>query len=240
MTVADESTPAPAPESAAEPSLARSLKVPTIAVMVAGAAVALFAATQIWARGRLAIEGFPGIAVEPTGRTLVPLVPAVGLLALGGALALLLVGRLGRALIGGVVALLALGAALAALRVEDAQNAVAGILAEAAGVTSIPGGVNSIDALPTIWPWVATLGLSVAGIAAVIAATAPASRWPRGGRRYAAATSEAAPAPQATSGVEGPAPDAAGDAPTSPGAGQGRDDGVGLWDALDRGDDPTL
>jgi uncharacterized membrane protein (TIGR02234 family) len=209
------------------------LKVPILTVLVVGAAIALLAATQVWVRGRLAIEGFPGVAVEPTGRTLVPLVPAVGVLALGGALALLLVGRIGRVLIGGLVAVLAVVAATASIRVTaDAAQSVSGTLAEAGGVTAIPGGTDSIVATATVWPWVAVVGLVLVVGAAIAVALAPSSRWPRGGRRYAAPGQGETPAAGAAA-TTGPAATGAADAASDGG-------GVGLWDALDRGDDPTV
>jgi uncharacterized membrane protein (TIGR02234 family) len=211
-------------------SATRSLKIPTLAVLTVGAAVALLAATQIWVEARLAIEGFPGIGVEPTGRILVPLVPAVGLLALGGALAMLLVGRVGRGLIGGLVAVLAVvGAAASVTVTADPASSVSATLAEAGGVTEIPGGTSAIVATATAWPLVAIGGLVVVVLAAATAALCPSSRWPRGGRRYAAADSAAGAAGRASA--------------TSPhGAASSDADGggIGLWDALERGDDPTV
>lgn len=189
------------------------LRFLALAALVSGAVLALLSATQVWVRANLAISGLPAVVVEPTGRTLVPVVAAVGLLALGAAVATLLVGQLGRVLMGVAVAVLAAGAAFAAFRVAaDPAMAVAAALAEAAGVSDLPSSGGAVTAVSNAWPQVAGIAMVIVACAATIAAVASPQVWPRGGRRYAA---------------------------TETSAERGREDGVGLWDALDRGDDPT-
>lgn len=218
--------------------------MPTLGALVIGAALALFAATQIWVRGRLALEDFPGIAVAPTGRIVAPIVPAVGLLALGAALALLLVGRVGRALIGGLVALLSVLSVVASARVALGPDAsVSSALAEAVGITALPGGTSSIVATATFWPWIAVSGATLTALAAVAAAVASPSLWPKAGRRYAsiASTASTASTPEPSVGAAAAGSTAASDRDLGAQVDAAdTESGVGLWDALDRGDDPTL
>jgi uncharacterized membrane protein (TIGR02234 family) len=195
-------------------------KVRTIALvgLLAGAVVALLASTQVWVDAALTVSGLPPIDVQATGRVVAPLVPAVALLALGGAAALLLVGGIARRVVGAVIGAMALLAIVSAARAAlDPSTAVAPALAEAAGITGLPEALAPTTDV-TGWPWIATAGLLLTLGAGALAALS--SRWPDVGRRYATQDGSA----------------------ESPGAAKpaaARDDGVGLWDALDRGDDPT-
>jgi uncharacterized membrane protein (TIGR02234 family) len=150
------------------------------------------------------------------GRTVAPLVPALGLAGLAALVGLLATRRWGRLLVG--VLLLAGGLALAAVAARHlaAPATVADLL-----TGPLPGRDLSQPPRATVeplWPAVAVLGgglLAASGGAAALRGR----HWPRMSGRY--------------------------DAP--PGSGTGRRStsqpigttGAALWDALDRGHDPT-
>jgi hypothetical protein len=156
----------------------------TIAVFacVAGAGLALLAASRTWAEiTRVRPAPLPALHELKTGSALLPWLPAAGLVALAGAGALLATRGLVRAAVGVLMTLCGLGL-------------VAGAVARfAAG-----------------WPLVAALGgLLVAGAGGLTLARG--WDWPGMGTRYERPTRETAK-PQTE---------------------------AELWDALDRGDDPT-
>jgi hypothetical protein len=155
----------------------------TVAVVacVTGAGLSLFAASRTWVEVTVVRPApLPALHEARTGTMLLPWLPALALVALAGAGALLATRGPVRAAVG--VLLMLSGCGL-----------VAGAVARAA-----PG-----------WPLVAALGgLLIAGAGAV--ALARGRSWPGMGTRY----DRPARASRPESAVE-------------------------LWDALDRGDDPT-
>jgi uncharacterized membrane protein (TIGR02234 family) len=205
----------------AEAARARRFRLIVVAGLALGAAIALMAATQVWLEGTLDLVGLPPVEVSVTGRQAAPVMPAVALLALGAAVGLLLIGGLARRVFGVIVALAALGGAwLTTVTVSDPVAAVSSPLAQAAGLASPPADA-SLEAARSGWPVIGIAGLVIIAAAAVGAAVI--GTWPQVGRRYAAA----------------PVADPQGSVADAP---QRRDesDGIRLWDALERGDDPTL
>jgi uncharacterized membrane protein (TIGR02234 family) len=208
-------------EGAARASKARRSRLVVVAGLAIGAGVSLMAATQVWLEGTLDLVGLPPVEVSVTGRQTAPVLPAVALLALGAAVGLLLIGGPARRIFGAIVAVAALGAAwLTAVTIADPVAAVSGPLAQAAGLASPPADA-ALDAARSGWPVIGIAGLVIIAVAGLGAAVI--GPWPEVGRRYAAA----------------PAADPQGAAADGP---QRRDeqDGIRLWDALERGDDPTL
>jgi uncharacterized membrane protein (TIGR02234 family) len=184
--------------------------------LVASAATVLLGSTQVWIDASLTVSGLPTVDVAANGRTVAPLAPAVALLTLGAAAALLLLGGAARRFVGAIAAVMALLGTWVCIRTAlDPASAVGPVLAETAGIT----GLSDVSA-PTLavrgWPWIVAAALFVAALGGAVAALSP--RWPSVGRRYASRESGRPPI----------------------GGERARDDGVGLWDALDRGDDPTL
>lgn len=117
----------------------------------------------------------------------------------------------------GWVALAAVGALLATKGMARLIVAII-LLVTGLGIftAAFTGFTRYDDAAP--WPVLAMLaGLVVAGVG--MTALRHSSRWPAMGARYERSTRSAAP--QATD------------------AGAGSDDATRLWDAIDRGDDPT-
>jgi len=188
---------------------------PAVLLGAAGAALALLGATRTWAVVETARpEPLPVDRETPTGRELAPLVPALAFVGLAASVGLVAARRAGRRVV--AVLLLLAGAGTAAA-------AVAG----AAAVGPPTGAATA--ALRPAWPALAALGgvlLAVAGLLALVRGR----RWAALGARYEAP----AGGPGGQGGGQGGGPGA----PSPAGARGGAGD-AGLWDALDRGEDPT-
>ncbi|MEV3979991.1 TIGR02234 family membrane protein [Nonomuraea sp. NPDC049758] len=189
-----------------------------LALTVLGSCLVLLAAGQVWVRvlGAQAAD-----AVAPTGGDLSPVLSPLALAGLAGVVAVLATKGAGRRVVGALVALCGAGAAAGTwaglasatvtgwLREHNAVRAVAGLPWE-----PVPG-----------WPVVAGLGALLLLAGGVLAAV-------RGGR-WAGMSSRYDRAADATDERAG---DGAGVVAAT--ARRGHEDRE-LWDALDRGDDPT-
>ncbi|GIF37814.1 Trp biosynthesis-associated membrane protein [Actinoplanes xinjiangensis] len=168
-----------------------------VASGLAGAGLALFGATRVWA---VAVEQRPGLSdlrTEQTGAEAQPWLIGLAVVALAGTGALLATRGVVRRLLGAVLALAGAGIAVGAVLAR------AGVDPGAAG----PAG--------TAWPVACAGGGAAVLVAGVLAA--------RHGHRWSAMSARYERRPAAPVRVEA-------DGPTA-----GRD----LWDALDRGEDPT-
>ncbi len=130
-----------------------------VAACLAGAGLALFAATRVWAVTETARGGgLSPLRAERTGADLLGWLPAVALVALAGAGALL------------------------ALR--GTPRRVAGALVVAAGLTVAAGGVRGLALADAAWwPLLTALGGVVAAAGGALAA-ARGHRWAAMGARY--------------------------------------------------------
>jgi uncharacterized membrane protein (TIGR02234 family) len=200
------------------------------------------------------------LAVDATGRQAAPVVAAVALVALAGAVAVLTLRTIGR-LVAGLLLVLAAGAAgAAALGVaRTPSEALRSVLSDATGRR---GGALPVAQL-TVWPWVAIAGAVLVLLGAAVA-VARARRWSGLSAKYDAPLPPAAvsptrrpPAPEGTQvgelGADVPE-GALGDADERAGAGRGPDDldpdattdtstgsaSVDPWEQLSRGEDPTV
>ncbi len=150
---------------------------------LAGATLALFAATRQWTVEVTARPApLPALRTVRTGGSLLPWLPPIAVVALAGAGALLATRRAGRVAVG--------------------------VLIGVAGLAIVVGGCYGLTTAPGGWP-----ALCLAGGALVAAAGAVTvlrgKGWPSLGTRY-----ERTHRPEAT-------------------------ESANLWDALDRGEDPT-
>jgi Tryptophan-associated transmembrane protein (Trp_oprn_chp) len=163
----------------------------TIAVVAcaAGAALALWAGSRTWATTRTARPApLPAAITDHTGASLAPLLPALALVALACAGALLATRSWARLVVGAVMALAGVGVAIEAVRVAVSTTGVR-----------------------VIWPVLCVVGaVIVLGAAGLTLRGGRA--WPAMGARYERA---------------GPV-----DATVDRSA-------AGMWDAIDRGHDPT-
>ena len=160
-------------------------------------------------------SALPSLPVVLTGRDLAPIVPALGLVGLAGAVALYALRGRVRATAGAVLLLAGLALLAVAVRVAlDPSQAATGPAADRVGREAV--GAAATDA--SAWPWAAAIGgLLLAGGGGL--AVARGRMWPGLSSRYERA-SRPVPGAGGPAGGEGASPAA-------------------LWDALDRGDDPT-
>jgi hypothetical protein len=192
----------------------RGLTVVLIACALASALV-VYAASRVWGEVvTVRPAPFPPLVTRRTGSSLAPWLPALGVVGLAGAGALVATRGVARALVGGLLAACGAGTVLVALLP----------LGDRAGVG---------------WPLLsAAAGLVVA--AAGVFTIRNNRGWPALGARY---ERPATPSPRTPEDrdVDGPADD--GGVPEN-GGGQGESGDrplteAQLWDAIDRGEDPT-
>ncbi|HVE63011.1 MAG TPA: Trp biosynthesis-associated membrane protein [Mycobacteriales bacterium] len=188
-----------------------------VGLCLLSAAVLLVAAGQPWIRVQARVgaptaarsDAFRAVDLAVVGRDLSPAPAAVGLVALAAAIAIVATRGSGRRLLG--LALVGAGVA-AALAAADPARAPRAAGADTAVVRREIGLLPaSAGVSATAWP-----GASIAG--GVLLASGGALAAARGGRWSAMSARYRPPSDAAPAAVE---PD------------------VALWDALDRGDDPT-
>lgn len=151
-----------------------------------------------------------GLGIEVTGSTVSGLPGGLALVGLASAVAVFAVRGVGKVVVGGLVTLAGFGAAVAA--VVGAGDAGA-LDAEAATKLALVS-AQAEQVAHTAWPWIAALGgllLAAAGLLTVRYGRG----WPAMGSRYDAPARKAAPKAK-SSGTP-----------------------AELWQALDRGEDPT-
>lgn len=186
-----------------------------VALCLAGAAVVLLAAGRPWARAVVAESGLPRVPLAPSGRSAGSVAGALGLVGLAGVVALAATRRTGRILTGVVLLLAGLGVAADGVNRAGRPGASLRTAATAAAGVRDPH-LAAVSATP--WPWVSVGGgllILAAGFLTVVR-----------GRRWAVLSAKYdAPAARPPAG--------------QPSAPSGREPEVVLWDALDRGDDPT-
>ncbi len=193
---------------------------PAAAVLpaTAGAVVCLIASGQVWVRATAESQVLGAVPVMLSGREVAPVVPAVALVALAGAVALTLGRRVGRRVAGLLLVVAGASGAAAALEVaRSPASSAQGMVARAVGTAT----AGSFQAVGTGWPWVGGAGAAlvvVGGAVAVFRARAWGPAQGGASSRY----------------ETGPAGPAAAVRPLDP-----RRDPGAAWDALTLGQDPT-
>jgi hypothetical protein len=183
----------------------------SLLVLAAGALLLLLASSMTWA---VATTTIAGASVPLDGATCLPGARAVALLALaaiGGLLAARGVLRLLIGLLVTAVSLLVMAACVSALRNGFADVAAAALPVSVDGSAAV---VMNRSVLPPLLALMGLLLVAVGGLVAVLTSR----RWPTLGSRYER------PTPAGTAVAES--------------ADQSRS-GADLWNALDRGEDPT-
>lgn len=175
----------------------------------AGAAAVLTASGQTWSEGETA-GGGAELAVTASGSEVSGLPSALALVALASLVAVFAVRRTGRTVVASVLALSGAGALGAALLGARDTDALAAGAAAATGLTQ--AAVSGVS--HTGWPWVSALG-GLLLLCAGLLALGYGRQWPAMSARYERAPRRAVP--QAA----------------------GADRPEDLWNALDRGEDPT-
>ncbi|MGH3302975.1 MAG: Trp biosynthesis-associated membrane protein [Streptosporangiaceae bacterium] len=238
MTSGAEPRSAAGPHGLRAAAAARELTV-TVLLGAAGAGLVFLATRQGWAHVRtIPPRPLPASDVTVTGAQLVPYADALVLAALGTLAAVLASRGLLRRIIG--AALAALGAALAAAAFTVSTGAAisaanAGVGPAAASAGSVTDGSSAAAAVPNIAGAAPHVTLSAGGWQAMVVAGAAAMVGAGilvvcRARRLAVMSSR----------YDSPAGDARRGA-----AGQGRapgraPDSASIWEALSRGDDPTV
>lgn len=182
-----------------------------VGICLAGAALALFAVSRVWSVQVTARPGLTDLRVEQTGSAQAPWLPALALVGLAGAGALLATRGWPRRSVGLLLVLAGAGLAAGALAVRaglDPGSAGAG----AAFWPPAAGGGGVLVAMGGVW------------------ALRRGHGWPAMGRRYERPA--AAHPPKVTGGPGAAPPDQRKPA--------GPVDARSAWEALDRGDDPTV
>jgi uncharacterized membrane protein (TIGR02234 family) len=182
---------------------------------LAGAVLTLIAAGRPWVDGQ-AVQGTLRAPLHVSGGSLAPAVPALGLAALAGALAVLATRGFLRRGAGLLVALCGLGIAVgSALHLHPDDGELAGRAGSALGTASATATGGG-----TAWPWLAIVGgLLITGAGGAALWHGP--RWPAMGGRYEAPVGAAAEVPVRERSAEG-------------------ESSLEQWRAIDRGEDPTL
>jgi uncharacterized membrane protein (TIGR02234 family) len=189
---------------AAEPATARGELAAAAGACVLGAMLAFVASSRSWASATLVQAGVLAEPVRVDGAEAAPVVRALALVGLAGAVAVAATRRALRVLVGAVLLATGIGVAVAAaLGGAGAATTAADAVADDRGAS----------AAVTAWPWVAGVGgvvIAAAGLLTVVRGRG----WPGLSSRYDR---------RRPSG------------PADPGGADRR----GMWEALDRGDDPT-
>ena len=184
--------------------------VHAVVACLAGAGLALYAATRVWSVAVTTRPGLPDLRSSTTGAAAQPWLLALAVVALAGTGALLATRGVLRRGLGGLLIAVGAGVAVAAI---TARAGLTGGASIAGPIACVLGGA-----------------LIVAG---GLGAARRGHEWPAMGARYerrAVPSSGAGPAARSE-------PSAAAGLPAS--AGPSSADNRAVWDALDRGDDPT-
>jgi uncharacterized membrane protein (TIGR02234 family) len=210
--------------------------------VAAGAALMLVAVSRPWAHAVVQDPLAGRLSVDASGRQAAPVVAAVALVALAGAVAVLTLRTVGRFVAGLLLVLLA-GAAVAAA-VDVVRTPSAALRSVVSDTTGRAG-----DALPvaqqTSWPWVAAAGAVLVLLGGAVAVVR-ARRWSGLSGRYDAPTAAGAvrqtdpPAAPEGSDVGEPAPDVPGGVDPGEEPPAGTAPVADPWDRLSRGEDPTV
>lgn len=186
----------------------------TLLACLAGAGLAVWAATRTWSLQVTPRPGMTSVRSARTGADLEPWVIGLALVSLAGTGALLATSGWARRVLGGLLALAGIGV-------------IAGTIAGRAGLD-----VGAAGSGGTLWPVVSAAGGAIV-LAGGVTAARLGHRWPGMSSRYERGhvpSRETKPGnPSQPSAAAGREPDVA----LQP------KDNRAAWEALDRGDDPT-
>lgn len=160
---------------------ARRLYVPVVLSLLALGGLAFFAASRTWIEATVRADGLPADPVHLSGTDAVPLVPALALVLVTGALAVLAASRRVRWLVG--VLLVVVGLA-ATLLVATSGAALDDALGDAVRESGTFTGRNAPDGQRlVVWPVLAGVSFALAAALGVVVVRL-ASAWPTMGSRY--------------------------------------------------------
>lgn len=189
----------------------RELTFAVVACLV-GAGLVLLSVSQSWAHLTVAEPGLPVLTAAPHGRSVAPVVAALGLVGLAGVVAIAATRRWGRTTAGLMLLAAGIGAAVAVI--VFVGNVDTAVLPEARRLAQRTHAVPDQVSL-TAWPWLALAGGLVTALSG-LGTTLRGRSWPAMGARYEA------PGSAGTSARK-----------------RAVDPGTAMWDSFDRGQDPT-
>ncbi|MEV7396136.1 Trp biosynthesis-associated membrane protein [Aeromicrobium sp. NPDC092404] len=187
----------------------RRLYAPVVLGTLAAGGLAFFAASRTWAHVRVATDGLPSDSIDVSGSDAQPLVPALALVVVTAALAVLASSPRVRRVVGAFTVLVALGGAAVVLL---GGSSLEGAVDQAVEASPAWTGTGSPDFTASAWTYVTAAAFVLAGFLGGVTARFGAA-WPTMSSRYDA------PASRPT--VTTPQSDA------------------DMWKALDEGRDPT-
>ena len=159
----------------------RRLYAPVVLALLASGGLAFFAASRTWIEATVRAKGLPPDTVAVTGTDAQPLVPALALVIVTGALAVLAASTRVRWVVGVLVVVVGLGAAIL---VATSGSALGEALDDAVRISAAFTGSNTPDGQYVI-VWPVLVGVSfilAAGLGLLVIRNA--GTWPTMGRRY--------------------------------------------------------
>jgi uncharacterized membrane protein (TIGR02234 family) len=188
----------------------RRLYGPSVLGAMATGGLAFFAASRTWAQTSVEASGVPTAAVKVSGSDAVALVPALALVIVTAALAVLAASVRVRRAVGLLIVVVAVIGVVVILRAAgDIDNAVDAAVHDSPAFigTNAPAAVSH-----SAWRWVAAVAFVLSALVGVVVIRFGAL-WPTMGRKYDAPKAHTAPKAVETE--------------------------ADIWKALDEGDDPT-
>ena len=165
----------------------RRLYAPVVLALLAFGGLAFFAASRAWVEATVRAKGLPPDAVAVTGTDAQPLVPALALVVVTGALAVLAASMRVRWVVGVLLVVVGIGAAIL---VATGGAALDEALDDAVRTSTAFTGSNAPDGrLVVVWPALAGASFVLAaGLGLVVIRNA--GTWPTMGSRYESPTGQ--------------------------------------------------
>jgi uncharacterized membrane protein (TIGR02234 family) len=161
--------------------MSRRLYVPVVLTLLACGGLAFFAASRTWVEATVRAKGLPPDTVAVSGTDAQPLVPALALVIVTGALAVLAASVRVRWVVGVLMLVVGLGAAIL---VATGGPSLDGALDDAVKGSTAFTGANAPDARHVdLWPWLAGAAFVLAGLLGLVVVRL-AGTWPTMGSRF--------------------------------------------------------
>jgi uncharacterized membrane protein (TIGR02234 family) len=159
----------------------RRLYAPVVLALLGAGGLAFFAASRTWVEATVRAKGLPPDPVAVSGTDAQPLVPALALVVVTGALAVLAASMRVRWIVGVLVAVVGLGAAIL---VATSGSALDDALGDAVRISTAFTGSNAPDGrYVVVWPVLAGMSFVLAaGLGLLVIRNA--GTWPTMGSRY--------------------------------------------------------
>jgi uncharacterized membrane protein (TIGR02234 family) len=159
------------------------LYAPVVLATLALGGIAFFAASRTWIHATVRAEGLPSDPVSVSGADADPIVPALALVVVTAALAVLAASRRVRRVVGVLLVVLGVGGAVL---VAMSGGALDDALADAVrSSTAFTGGNEPSGDRAIVWPLVAAIAFALAAVCGVLVLRYAGS-WPTMGRRFEA------------------------------------------------------